>query len=119
MNLRVMLFSIVCCYLVSGCAAQRSLDAHGMEWVTRPVAELKQSLASPNSYASKIRWQERTYPLASGNSVFVEPFDDKCLIHWEVAKNGIIIGMLRTEGDCPKETTSTDSPLNVKPTTNW
>ncbi len=70
------------------------------EWIARPLSELKEAMKSPDSYASKIGWQETNYPLANGNYVFVEPLSDDCAAHWEINKGGIIIGYQAKGSGC-------------------
>jgi hypothetical protein len=64
----------------------------GSEWVARPLAELKEEMKKPDSYASKTGWEETTYPLSNGDFVYVEPVSADCSIHWEINQKGIIIG---------------------------
>jgi hypothetical protein len=78
--------------LLSGCASQLSLEDRGNYWIGRPLAELKQEMKSPDSYASKIGWNEITYPLVNGDFVYVEPVSADCSLHWEIDPGGIIIG---------------------------
>ncbi len=69
-------------------------------WIARPLAELKQEMKNPDSYASKIGWKETTYPLPNGDFVFVEPISADCSVHWEVNQNGMIIGYQAKGKDC-------------------
>jgi len=74
-----------------GCASQIDIKDHVKNWIARPVEELKQSVKKPDSYASKIGWKETSYPLANGNSVYVEPVGENCTINWEISPRGTII----------------------------
>ena len=65
--------------------------------ISRPLSELKELVAMPESYPSKIGWEEKTYKHENGNLVYVEPVRPDCFVHWEVNPKGIIIGY-KTEG---------------------
>lgn len=93
---------------LSGCSSQINIKEHVNDWMSRPVSELKQAMKSPDSYASKIKWKETTYPLANGNSVYVEPISEDCSIHWETTPRGTII-RYRTEGKGCEMESSSDS----------
>jgi len=88
-NAVCLLLSIILLY---GCASQMSLEDLSREWITRPLAELKQEMKSPDSYASKIGWKDTTYPLPNGNFVYIQPASNDCYVHWEVNQGGTIIG---------------------------
>jgi hypothetical protein len=94
---------IVLCFtflmlLSQGCLSQiASFEAYTKNWIGRPMSDLKKLVAMPESYASRIGWQEKTYRLDNGNLVYVEPDRPDCFIHWEVNPEGIIIGY-KTEG---------------------
>ncbi len=94
--------------LLYGCASQKSFEDFGRNWITRPLSERKQEMKSPDSYASKIGWKETTYPLANGNSVYVEPVGADCSIHWEVNQGGIIIGYQAKGNGCRQGGVSDD-----------
>lgn len=103
-----------------GCASKMNLAAHRNEWITRPLSELKQEMSNPDSYASKIKWEETTYQLANGNFVFVEPVGRDCSVHWEVIPKGIIVGFQARGNGCEQE----QSPDNfiqtlTAPSKNW
>jgi hypothetical protein len=89
--------------LLNGCASQIAVDEHSREWIARPLSELKQEMAKPDSYASKKGWKETTYSLANGNSVYVEPIGDDCFIHWEINSAGLIIGYQAKGVGCNQE----------------
>ena len=86
--------------LLCGCASQLSLEDHSREWIARPLSELKEKMKSPDSYASKIGWNETTYPLANRNFVYIEPVKADCSVHWEVNEGGIIIGYKAKGNGC-------------------
>lgn len=105
----LLLYTILLC----GCASQISLEDHSRYWIARPLSELKQEMKSPDSYASKIGWEETTYPLASGNFVYVEPVRADCAVHWEINKGNIIIGYQAKGKDCMKSEVY-ESIINTK-----
>ena len=90
-----------------------SLEDLSREWIARPLSELKQEMKSPDSYASKIRWKETTYPLANGNFVYIEPVSADCSVHWEVNQGGIIIGY-QAKGNGCKQEGGPDSITNIQ-----
>lgn len=110
--------------LLYGCASsQTRLDEYTNEWLTRPLSELKQSMNGPGSYASKIGWKEKTYPLANGNSVFVEPWSKDCAIQWEISPEGIIVGSRPVGSGCEQGSSSNTGLLQrttaPNPDTLW
>jgi hypothetical protein len=83
-----------------GCMSQIvSIEEHTKSWIGRPIHEMKDVMARPESYASRINWQDITYELENGNSVFVEP-EPRCKIHWEIDQNDIIVGYITKDGNC-------------------
>lgn len=87
-----------------GCASTSiHVDQHRDEWIARPLSELKEAMSRPGSYASKVKWKETTYPLANGNSVFVEPLGQDCIVHWEINPKNIIIGAKAVGSGCTQE----------------
>lgn len=85
--------------ILGGCFRNiATLDEYTQHWIGRPIAEMKENVSRPESYASRIGWEETTYKLANGNWVYVEPDSKNCFIHWEVNTRGIIIGY-RLEGN--------------------
>jgi len=72
------------------------------EWANEAIGSsinlLLESARHPGSYVSRSGGHIRQYPLENGNTAYVEPVREGCLIHWEVNLRGIIIGY-RTEGD--------------------
>lgn len=84
-------YSLLLLLFLSGCAPQVAVEDLGNEWISRPLAELKQAVQSSDSYASKIGWQEKTYPLANGYYAYVEPISPNCSIHWSINQRDIIV----------------------------
>jgi|SRR5208283_2947727 len=103
----VLLFGAVCflcvIFFLNGCATPVAVEEHSSQWIARPVAELKQEMNRPDSYASKIGWKETTYSLANGNYVYVEPLREDCFVHWEINSGGIIIGYQAKGEGCSEE----------------
>jgi len=92
------ILAVACVLTLNGCLSQIvSLDEHTKGWIGRNISEMKDIMLRPGSYATSINWKENTYKLPNGNMVFVEP-EPRCLIHWEVNPQGIIVGY-KTEGD--------------------
>jgi len=86
--------------LIIGCLSQIvSIEDYTKSGIGRPIEETKELMARPESYASRIGWIEKTYPLPNGNRIYVEPDSKNCFIHWEVNPQGIIVGY-KLEGNC-------------------
>ncbi len=84
--------------LLFGCVSmEKRVTDHCNEWLARPLSEMKQAMKNPDTYASKTKWEETSYPLAKGYFIFIEPFNEDCLIHWKINPRDIIIGYF-TEG---------------------
>ncbi len=64
------------------------------------VAVLRQLAKPPESYSSQIGWQEKTYTLANGHWVYVEPDRKNCEIHFEVNGEDIIVGYTPVGSGC-------------------
>ena len=56
------------------------------------VAVIQALTEGPNSYATRIGWQEKTYTLANGHWVYVQPDRPNCDIHFEVSGEDVIVG---------------------------
>jgi hypothetical protein len=90
----------VCAALLLGCISQIvPIGDYTKNWIGRPIEDLKKIISRPGSYASRIDWKEKTYPLENGNWVYVEPDSKNCFILWEVNPKGIIVGY-KLEGNC-------------------
>lgn len=74
------------------------LDAWAQQSVGRPIGELRELDRSSGSYASRIGWKEKTYPLDDGRWVYVHPDRPGCEIHFEVGSDGNVVGY-RAVGD--------------------
>ena len=95
---RLLLFLI----LLYGCASPIPVEEYGQQFMVRPLSELKQEMQRPDSYASKIKWKEATYPLANGNYIFIQPLSKDCSINWEVNKKDLIVGFTPEGDGCEK-----------------
>jgi len=109
--------------LLSGCTYEVPVEDLSNEWISRPLDELKQAMKSPDSYASKIGWQEKTYPIANGYFAYVEPISPDCSIHWSVNQRDIIVDYRAIGKGCKHTTDASTSEGNMnnitKPTTYW
>lgn len=107
------------------CSHHLYIEEHTNEWLARPLSELKEDMKRPDSYASKIKWEETTYPLSNGYYVFVEPIADGCSIHWDVNNRDRIIGYRAVGSECEHKSgssnaTSADTMQSVtKPTDRY
>lgn len=120
--LRLLLCLLAPLSLLCGCASSVPISERSEEWIARPLSELKASMSQPGSYASKAGWKEKTYPLANGNSVFIEPVSKECFLHWEVTPRGIIIGSRAVGSECTDETVAPSGVLKNKitePSQRW
>ena len=104
MKYRSNLLNMILCFLLSviayGCATPKYVDNHAAEWISRPLAELKQAMNRPDSYASKIGWQETTYSLNNGYYVFVEPLGKECSLHWDINPRDMIVSYRAVGSGC-------------------
>ena len=53
----------------------------------------------PDSYSSRSGWVQQTYVLDNGHRVYAYPETSRCIVHWEVNHEGIIVGYT-SEGKC-------------------
>lgn len=98
-----MLFSVLVIsftILNAGCLSQiaPSKTAAG-RWISRPIQEIREVSERLGSYANRIKWKEKTQNLENGNWVYVEPDRQDCFVHWEVNREGIIIGYTKKVED--------------------
>lgn len=100
-KLRQLLLPALLYSLMAGCNSQiPTLRAWADQCIGRPVAEQKRLDAEPESYASRIGWKTTTYDLPNGHWVYVSPDRDKCEVHFEVGKGGIIVGYQLVGNGC-------------------
>ena len=83
--------------LIFSCSQIKSATDHANAWVGRSVYDYSSMVNRKGAYANSIGWQEKTYQLPNGNKVYVFPASPECYIHFEVDREGTIIGS-RTEG---------------------
>jgi len=69
-----------------------TLKEYGDSAIGLNVEVIRTLIERPNSYASRVGWQEKTYPLPNGHWVYVEPDRPNCEIHYEVNGEDIIVG---------------------------
>ncbi len=105
---------LLCLILLCGCATQMPIEDLTREWIARPLAELKQEMKSPDSYASKIGWKDTTYPLPNGNYVYIQPVSTDCYVHWEVNQGGTIIGYRAKGNGCKQEESDNNNISNIQ-----
>jgi hypothetical protein len=58
-----------------------SIEEYTNYWIGKPIEDMREIVSSPESYGSRIGWQESTYKLANGNWVYIEPDKKDCNIH--------------------------------------
>ena len=86
---RVLLLTIA----LDGCASQiPTIKDWADPLIGRNVAALRALAKPPESYSSQVGWQEKTYTLASGHWVYVQPDRPNCEIHFEVNGEDMIVG---------------------------
>jgi hypothetical protein len=111
----IFVFSLL---VMAGCASQAVfIEEHGNEYVARNVDELRDYMNSPQSYASKAKWKEITYPMADGYYGFVEPIGKGCDMHWRVNQRNKIVGYEAKGEGCDRTKTSDLELINLKNTT--
>jgi len=98
-----MLLWLLLTVMVCGCATPMYVDNYSDQWISRPLAELKQAMNRPDSYASRTGWQETTYSLNNGYYVFVEPLSKECSIHWDVNPRDLIVGYRAVGSECAQK----------------
>ena len=88
--------------VVTGCMSQiPPVGEFASHEVGQPISGLLEAIRRPGSYVARTGSQIRQYRLENGNSVYVEPIQEGCLIHWEVNSSEMIVAY-RIEGDhCP------------------
>ena len=64
-----------------------------------PIENRITAAERPSSYSSRSGWVQQTYELDNGHRVYVYPEGPRCIVHWEVNHEGIIVGY-KPEGKC-------------------
>ena len=79
---------------IAACSASQipTLKEYGDSAIGLNVSIVRTLVEGPNSYASRVGWQEKTYLLPNGHWVYVEPDRPNCEIHYEVNGEDIIVG---------------------------
>jgi len=79
---------------LAGCSLSQipTLKEYGDAAIGRNISVIRGLVEGPNSYGTRVGWQEKTYPLANGNWVYVDPDRPNCEIHYEVNSADIIVG---------------------------
>ena len=85
-----------------GCMSQiPSIREFANREVGQSIDGLLEAVRRPGSYVARTGSHIQQYRLENGNSVYVEPIQEGCLIYWEVNSSGTIVNY-RVEGDhCP------------------
>lgn len=60
--------------------------------IGHPIAIVSEGDKHPGTYASRIGWVEKTYPLDNGHWIYVHPDRIGCEIHFEVGADGNVVG---------------------------
>jgi hypothetical protein len=79
---------------IGACSSSQiqTLDEYGKACVGLNISVVRELTKGPNSYATRVGWEEKTYALANGHLVYVQPDRPNCEIHFEVNGEGIIVG---------------------------
>lgn len=79
---------------LTACSASQvpTLEEYGGSAVGQDISVVRDVVERPGSRAQAMGWQERTYTLANGHWVYVEPDRANCEIHYEVDGEDIIVG---------------------------
>jgi|GEM_PF-1198462 len=104
-------------FLLFGCGAGNQavfIEDHGHEYTARHISELKEYMNSPESYASKVKWKEKIYPMADGYYGFVEPIGKDCDMHWRVNQRNKIVGYDIKGSGCDTTTKSDLELSNIQ-----
>jgi hypothetical protein len=103
---------------LAGCASQNVfIEERGETWVARSVDDLRKDIAGPDSYASKVKAKEETYPMADGYYGLVEPISKGCAIHWKINPRNKVVGYESKGESCDTRTTKDLEFRNLKETT--
>ena len=91
--------------VLAGCAASQipPIDTYANTFVGRNVAVLRDLVRRPDERSRTVGFQERTYSLANGHWVYVEPDRRNCEIHYEVDGEDIIVGWTAVGSGCANQ----------------
>jgi len=98
LNFEILIF----CILFVGCVSVPPTNYWAKSCIGKHIDELREIVtrdtSDPRTYKHKINWEEKTYGMENGNWVYVLPNWKGCFVHFEVNRDGIIVGY-RLEGD--------------------
>lgn len=90
-------------YLVSGIFVAQILNGCLVSQI-QPVSKIANDMIgepldriiaineAPESYASRIKWQEKKYKQPDGGWIYITPMRRDCLVEWHTNSNGIVTG---------------------------
>lgn len=87
------------------CSASQvpTLRDYGDSAIGLHISVIRELVQRPNSHASTVGWQEKSYPLANGHWIYVEPDRTHCEIHYEVDANDIIVAWTPVGTGCQNQ----------------
>ncbi len=87
---------------LGGCSLSQipTLKDYGDAAIGLNISVVRDLVEGPNSYGTRVGWQEKTYPLPNGHWVYVEPDRPNCEIHYEVNGEDIIVGYTPVGSAC-------------------
>jgi hypothetical protein len=111
-------FILLLLVFLAGCASQSVfIEERGENWLARPVDDLRKDIARPDTYASKSKAKEETYPMAEGYYGLVEPISSGCAIYWRINPRNKVVGYEAKGNSCDTRTTKDLEFRNLKETT--
>ena len=99
LSIHAIIVTIVILGLLGGCSTPGlpPFKDYTAQLIGTPLVDLKVADAQPESYVSRSGAEPRTYLQENGDSVYVSPVREDCLVYWQVDPQGMIIGY-RSEG---------------------
>lgn len=90
---------------LGACSASQvpTLKDYGDSAIGLHISVIRDLVQRPNSHASTVGWQEKSYPLANGHWVYVEPDRANCEIHYEVDASDIIVAWTAVGTGCANQ----------------
>lgn len=79
---------------LAACSASQipDLKDYAGSAIGQNISVVRDVVRRPDSRATTVGWQEKTYTLANGHWVYVEPDRENCEIHYEVDGEDTIVG---------------------------
>ena len=112
------LFILLLLVFLAGCASQAVfIEERGENWLARPADDLRKDIAGSDTYSSKVKAKEETYPMADGYYGLVEPIGSDCAIHWKINPRNKVVGYAAKGQGCDTRTTKDLELYNLKQTT--